>query len=102
MECGDTRLSLRVALGYPHLHADLRDALRLLRVRGQGPDCRTAEQRDELAAFHSISSSAVASSFGGISRPSALAVLRFSTSSNLVGTCTGISPGFAPLRMRST
>jgi hypothetical protein len=38
---------------------------------------RAAEQRDELAAFHSITSSARASSVGGISRPSALAVLRF-------------------------
>ena len=33
-------------------------------------------RRDELAPFHSITSSARASSVGGISRPSALAVLR--------------------------
>ena len=39
-----------------------------------------AEQRDELAAFHSITSSARASSVGGTSRPSALAVLRLITS----------------------
>ena len=37
----------------------------------------------------------------GTSRPSALAVLRLITSSNLTGACTGSSPGFAPLRMRS-
>ena len=36
---------------------------------------RTAEQRDELAAFHSITSSARANSIGGMSSPSALAVL---------------------------
>ena len=34
------------------------------------------------------------------SRPSALAVLRLMTSSNLVGCTTGRSAGFAPLRMR--
>ena len=37
---------------------------------------RAAEQRDELAPPHSITSSARASSVGGTSRPSALAVLR--------------------------
>ena len=46
---------------------------------------RAAEQRDELAPLHSITSSARASSVGGTSRPSALAVLRLMTSSNLVG-----------------
>src|SRR5262245_53562224 len=35
-------------------------------------------------------------------RPSALAVLRLTTSSNLLASCTGRSPGLAPLRMRST
>jgi len=64
---------------------------------------RTAEQRDELAASdHSITSSARASTVGGISSPSALAVLRLMTSSYLVGACTGRSAGFSPLRMRST
>ena len=56
---------------------------------------------DELAP-HSITSSAMASSDGGTSRPSALAVLRLMTSSYLVGACTGRSAGFSPLRMRST
>src|SRR5262249_53702127 len=49
---------------------------------------------------HSITSSARASSCGGTSRPSALAVFRLITSSNLVGCCTGRSAGFAPLRIR--
>jgi hypothetical protein len=45
-----------------------------------------AEKRDEIAALHhSMTSSARASSIGGTSRPSALAVLRLITSSNLVG-----------------
>ena len=51
---------------------------------------------------HSITSSAVPSSAGGISRPNVLAVLRLMTNSYLVGACTGSSRGFAPLRMRST
>ena len=52
--------------------------------------------------LYSITSSARASSVGGTSRPSALAVLRLITSSYLVGACTGRSAGFSPLRMRST
>jgi hypothetical protein len=41
-----------------------------------------------------------ASSAGGTVRPSALAVLRLTISSNLVGCITGRSAGFAPLRIR--
>jgi len=52
--------------------------------------------------FHSITSSARASTVVGISRPSALAVLRLTTSSYyFVGACTGRSAGFSPRRMRS-
>jgi hypothetical protein len=50
---------------------------------------------------HSITSSARATSVGGNSRPSALAVLRFTTKSNFVGCNTGKSPGFSPLRVRA-
>src|SRR5262249_46999517 len=64
--------------------------------------CRcAADQRDEFAALHSITSSASASSLSGTGRPSALAVLRLMTSSNLVGCTTGSSPGFSPLRIRA-
>jgi hypothetical protein len=74
-----------------------------LRPHRERPRSHAAEQRDELAApDHSITSSARASSDGGTSRPSALAVLRLITSWYLVGVCTGRSPGFSPLRMRST
>ena len=52
---------------------------------------RAANQRDELASPHSITSSARASSVGGIVRPSAFAVLRLMTDSNLVGNSTGNS-----------
>src|SRR5262245_18772874 len=51
---------------------------------------------------HSITSSARASSVGGTSRPSALAVLRLITNSYLVGCCTGRSAGLALFRTLST
>src|SRR4051812_1048795 len=76
---------------------------RWLRARRQRPRRRrAAEERDELAPLHSITSSARASRVGGMSRPSAFAVLRLMTSSYFVGACTGRSAGFSPLRMRST
>jgi len=65
-------------------------------------DHRAAEQRDELAPFHSITSSARASSVCGTVRRSALAVSRLITRSNLVGCSTGMSPGFVPRRILST
>src|SRR6476619_3357648 len=61
---------------------------------------RAAEQRDELAARHSITSSARASSVAGTSRPSAFAVLRLMISSTFVACWTGRSAGFSPLRTR--
>jgi hypothetical protein len=51
-------------------------------------------------AAYSITSSAMASKVGGISRPRALAVLRLMISSNLVGCNTGRSAGFVPCKMR--
>jgi hypothetical protein len=50
---------------------------------------------------HSITSSARASSNGGMVRPSALAVLRLMISSNLLGCSIGRSAGFAPLKILS-
>ena len=73
----------------------------LLRARRKRPRRRrAAEQHDEFAPFHSITSSASASSVGGMSRPSVFAVLRLMTNSNLVDCITGRSAGFSPLRMR--
>src|SRR5215510_14822097 len=63
---------------------------------------RATHQRYELAAVHSIISSARASSVGGISRPSAFATIRLITKSNLVGCSTGMSAGFAPRSILST
>jgi len=51
---------------------------------------------------HSTTSSARASSVGGTSRPSALAVVRLMTSSNLVGYSIGRSAGFAWHEMSRT
>ena len=79
---------------------------RLLRPRRERPRGRAAEQRDELTSLHirnhSITSSARASSVGGISRPSAFAVLMLITNSNFVGCSTGISAGFPPCRILIT
>src|SRR6516162_10502911 len=75
----------------------------LLRPRRERPCCHAAKQCDEVAAFHySITSSARASSNGGMCSPSCLAVLTLMTSSNLVGAWTGSSVGFSPLSTRLT
>src|SRR5262245_60967125 len=80
-------------------YADRREPM--LRARRQRPRRRAAaEQRHELAALHSITSSAMASSPGGKPSPKALAVLRLITNSNLVDCMIGRSPGFSPLRIR--
>src|SRR5262249_60098926 len=94
-QCRDAPLPLRVVLGEDGEHADSAHLVRrVLRPRGERPPGRrAAEQHDEFAPLHSITSSASASSFGGISRPSALAVLRLMTKSNLVGCTTGKSLG---------
>src|SRR5206468_3089077 len=93
----------RVALGAAHQYSYMPRPFALLRVRRQRPrGCRAAEQRDEVAAFHWITSSAMAIRFGGMLSPSAFAIFRLITSSYLVGACTGSSLGFSPRRMRST
>src|SRR5262245_61620455 len=89
----DIGLSLHIALGVPHEHADPPHPLGLLRPGRERPCGRAAEQRDELAPSHSITSSARASTAGEISKPSAFAVLRLITNSYLVGICTGRSAG---------
>jgi hypothetical protein len=50
-------LSLRIVRRQIHEHADASDALGLLRARRKRPRRCGAEQRDELASFHSITSS---------------------------------------------
>jgi hypothetical protein len=73
----------------------------LLRPRRERPrGRRSAEQREERAPFHSITSSASCWRCSGTSRPSALAVCRLMTNSNLVDCTTGTLAGFAPFRIR--
>src|SRR5207247_10902662 len=81
-------------------HPNAPHPLTLLRARPERPRRRAAEQRDERAPLHSITSSAMASSPGGKLRPNALAVLRLITNSNLLDCMTGKSAGFSPLRIR--
>src|SRR5262249_3209588 len=83
MESCEARLSFSIIGDGIHEHADPAH-LRLLRARRERPCRRAAEQRYELASFHSITSSARASSVGGPSMPSACAVLRLRTNTNLV------------------
>src|SRR5262245_16444921 len=76
------------------------DLDRLLPARRERPSRHSAaEDRDELAPPHSITSSAVASNLSGTvaDRPGSLGV---DTSSNLLSCTTGRSAGFAPLRIR--
>src|SRR5262249_30494256 len=76
---------------------------RLPRPRRQAPrDEPTAQQRYELATLHSISWSASPANGSGTVSPRALATLRLMTRVYLSARWIGKSPGFAPLRMRST
>src|SRR5215831_2549261 len=90
------RLAGRAAAEKPdHRHR------RLLRTRHERPHRRrAAEQRDERAASHSMTSSASASSVAGTSRPSVLAVLRLIINWIFVACMTGRLAGFSPLSMR--
>jgi hypothetical protein len=56
----------------------------------------------DIVDLYSISSSASDSTDGGIAKPAALAVVRFMTSSNFVGSTTGRSATFVPVRILST
>src|SRR5262249_16223215 len=79
---------------------DLRWLLRARRERPRGR--RTADERDDFATPHSITSSARAMNASEIGSPIALAVLRLTTNSNLVGCSTGKSAVLAPFAILST
>src|SRR5262245_44258196 len=59
-------------------------------------------EQPQQSTLYSITSSARKRNDSGIVRPSAFAVVRFTTRSNRVGCSTGMSPGFAPRRILST
>jgi hypothetical protein len=61
---------------------------------------KSRREQMQRRAVLSMTSSARASSAGGTSEPSAVAVLRLNTSSYSVGACTGRSAGFSPFMMR--
>ena len=63
---------------------------------GRSEKCHFQTHASQQSKPYSITSSARASTDAGRSRPSALAVFRLTTSSYLVGVCTGRSAGFAP------
>jgi hypothetical protein len=75
----------------------------LLRLDRERRGEETEAPSDERSSFHHwMTSSARASTEGGIVRPSAFAVRRLMTSSNFVGCSTGRSAGLAPLRILAT
>src|SRR5262249_6242523 len=99
LSIGTFRSDPEITKAYPLIRLGKRHAKRC----GLRPcRCCAAEQRDELAALHSITSSARDRNDSGIVRPSAFAVVRLMTKSNLVGCSTGISAGFVPRRILST
>src|SRR5262249_8242484 len=76
---------------------------RLLRARRERPRSRcAADELDELAPVHSITSSPRSRNSRLTVNPSIRAVLRFTTRSNLLGCSIGISAGFVPLKILST
>src|SRR5262249_19195001 len=89
----DARLSFRLVRGQIHQHANATHPLRLLRARGkrprrERPRHRTTGQRDELAALHSITSSARSRNDSGIVRPTTLPALTFTTKSTFAPRST--------------
>src|SRR5262249_36874726 len=78
----------------------LRSRLRLGGERRGEETNRSGEKRS--ATRHWITSSARASTAGGVVRLRVLAVLRLMTSLNLVACSTGRSPGLAPFRILAT
>ena len=68
-------------------------------VSSNGHPYRDPGPKAAIRLSYSITSSARARIDGGTARPSALAVLRLMTSSNVVGCWTGRSAGLAPLRI---
>src|SRR5215467_3872238 len=71
----------QVGMGHIFQHSRSGFALRARRERPRR--CHAAEQRDERAALHSITSSARASSMGGMASRIAFAVTELTTRSNL-------------------
>jgi hypothetical protein len=103
IECRNPRSRFKVILRDVSDYANTPHALWRLRTRPKRPRSRCdPEERDEVAACHSMTSSADTMIEFGKVKPSVLAVFVLTTISNLVGRSIGKSDGRAPLRMRST
>src|SRR5262249_44364721 len=85
-------------------NADAPDFFRRLRANCRRQRYKAAgEGTNEASPVHYwITSSARSKSFCGTVSPNALAVLRLITKSTSVGLSTGMSPGLASRRIRST
>ena len=93
------RIRLCFVRRFPRYYARGCPAARAPRAAKRRP---RREERDAVAPFHSMTSSARTSSVFGTFKPSALAVFMLITSSHFTGCCTGRSAGLSPRRMRST
>src|SRR5262249_12997554 len=96
---GVSRLHLRIVGDMRYQCAYAPYSVRLLRARRERPcERRSAQQGDELAALHSITSSARSRIDDGSVIPISFAVFKFATSWNRVGRSAGNSATFAPCR----
>jgi hypothetical protein len=92
---------LELVKAYPFAHERKANSFVCERQHHREP-LREKRPRAALAFLpYSITSSASASSVGGMSRPSALAVFRLMMNSNFVACKIGRSAGFSPLRIRA-
>jgi len=91
-----TGRSRRFSMAWEAYHESLPLAPAMERIDG------LVHPYDNDAYTYWIISSARSRTDCGLVRPSALAVLRLMTSSNLIGCWTGRSPGLKPLRILST
>src|SRR5262245_58877549 len=89
------RFRSAIVMSALHPKADMCSALGHVRFGPIADSCTAAKTWG-----YSITSSARANSVGEISRPSAFAVFRLMTNSNLVDCNTGRSAGLSPFRMR--
>src|SRR5947209_4519398 len=102
----DKRLAARLRYARLRQQASVEDAdyrhCLLLRRQGASRGHRAAQKQHQLAPPHSMTSSARARIASGMVSPRVLAVLRLMTSLNVVGCCTGRSPGLAPFKIFAT
>ena len=101
LERRDSGLAFSIIRSPVHKHANPPHTLRLLRARRERPrGRRAAEEHDEVAAVHSMTSSASESKLSDIVTPSAFAVFKLITNWNLTVSITGRSAGLMPLSTR--